>query len=194
VTGQFHRHALRDARANHVTDGRATKIVRNTPRTSRLDARDPSAHLPKHGRLMANEYNEEYDVPRKESWAMPHSTTRGTTKWTLMIATVTLLTGTVWAHHGWTGYEEKEQTVTGTIRESSYENPHGSIRLQADGTNGKTWLVVLAPTGRMTDRGLTRDALKVGTRATVVGYAHKTTQDEMRAERITMAGKTTELR
>jgi len=143
---------------------------------------------------MANDYNEEYDVPRTESWAMPHSTTRGTTKWTLMIATVTLLTGTVWAHHGWTGYEEKEQTVTGTIRESSYENPHGSIRLQADGTNGKTWLVVLAPTGRMTDRGLTRDALKVGTRATAVGYAHKTTQDEMRAERITIVGKTTELR
>src|SRR5688572_21522199 len=34
-------------------------------------------------------------------------------------------------------------------------------------------------TPRMTDRGLTRDALKVGTRATAVGYAHKTTQDEM---------------
>jgi len=110
------------------------------------------------------------------------------------MATLALLTGTASAHHGWTGYEEKAQTITGTIRESSYENPHGSVRLQAEGTNGKTWLVVLAPTGRMTDRGLTRDALKVGTTATVVGYAHRTTQDEMRAERITIAGKTTELR
>jgi len=129
-----------------------------------------------------------------ENWTMPHTMTRRTTKWALMMATVTLLTGTAWAHHGWTGYEEQTQTITGTIREASYENPHGSVRLQAEGSNGKTWVVVLAPTGRMTDRGLTRDALKVGTTATVVGYAHRSTRDEMRAERITIAGKTTELR
>ena len=125
---------------------------------------------------------------------MPHTSTRGTTKWALILATVTLLTGTAWAHHGWTGYEEKEQTVTGTIRESSYENPHGSVRLQAQGANGKTWLVVLAPTGRMADRGLTRDALKVGTTATVVGYVNRTTRDEMRAERITIGDLTVEMR
>lgn len=125
---------------------------------------------------------------------MAHNMTRAKMRWALLTATLTLLTGTVWAHHGWTGYFEKEQTITGTIQEMNYENPHGSVRLQADGANGKTWLVVLAPTGRMTDRGLTRDALKVGTKATVVGYAHRSTPDEMRAERITIAGKTTELR
>jgi hypothetical protein len=125
---------------------------------------------------------------------MPQIKIRGTMRWALMLAILTLLTGTALAHHGWTGYEEKEQTVTGTIREMSYENPHGSVRLQADGPNGKTWLVVLAPTGRMADRGLTREALKVGAKATVVGYAHRNTSDEMRAERITIAGKTTELR
>ena len=125
---------------------------------------------------------------------MRHTRTRAATRWALIMVTLTLLTGTAWAHHGWTGYEEKEETVTGTIREASYENPHGSVRLQAEGPNGKSWLVVLAPTGRMTDRGLTREALKVGTTATVVGYVHRTTRDEMRAERITIAGKTTELR
>ena len=125
---------------------------------------------------------------------MPHTTTRRTTKWALMMAALTLLTGTAWAHHGWAGYEETAQTITGTIQESTYENPHGSVRLQAEGSNGKAWLVVLAPTGRMTDRGLTRDALKVGATATVVGYVHRGTRDEMRAERITIAGKTTELR
>ena len=125
---------------------------------------------------------------------MAHNMTRAKMRWALLTATLTFLTGTVRAHHGWTGYFEKEQTITGTIQEMNYENPHGSVRLQADGANGKTWLVVLAPTGRMTDRGLTRDALKVGTKATVVGYAHRSTPDEMRAERITIAGKTTELR
>jgi hypothetical protein len=33
-----------------------------------------------------------------------------------------------------------------------------------------------------------------GTQATVVGYPNRTDPDEMRAERITIAGKTTELR
>jgi hypothetical protein len=36
--------------------------------------------------------------------------------------------------------------------------------------------------------------LNPGTRATVVGYPHRTEPEEMRAERITIAGKTTELR
>ena len=140
---------------------------------------------------MANEYSEEYDVPRKESWAMPHSTTRVTTKWTLMIATVTLLTGTVWAHHGWTGYQEKETQLSGTITKASYENPHGQVDLNVD---GKRWQIVLAPPSRMQARGLDREMLKVGSQATVVGYIHKTTPTELRAERITIDGKTTELR
>jgi len=36
--------------------------------------------------------------------------------------------------------------------------------------------------------------LKVGASATLVGYPHKTTADEMRAERITIGGQTIELR
>lgn len=77
------------------------------------------------------------------------------------------------------------------IEESSYASPHGSIRLQAD---GRTWLVVLAPPSRMTNRGLTPEMLKVGTSVSVEGYQHKTDPGEMRAERITVDGKTVELR
>ena len=106
-----------------------------------------------------------------------------------------VLAATALAHHGWTGYDEqKTLTVTGVIRESSWENPHGLIRLQADEGKGKTWLAYLAPPSRMDSRGFPKEALKVGATATVVGYAHRTTADEMRAERITMAGKTVELR
>ena len=46
----------------------------------------------------------------------------------------------------------------------------------------------------MTTRGLAEDMLKVGTSATVEGYRSKTDEKEMRAERITIAGKTVELR
>jgi hypothetical protein len=95
------------------------------------------------------------------------------------------------AHHGWTGYQEKETELTGTITSASYENPHGQVDLSVD---GKRWQIVLAPPSRMQSRGLDRGMLKVGSQATVVGYIHKTTPTELRAERITIGGKTTELR
>ena len=103
--------------------------------------------------------------------------------------------GSVFAHHGWSHYDaSKVLNFTGVIREYSYSNPHGMIRLQVDGENGKVWLVVLAPPSRMSSRGLSKEMLKVGTTATVVGYPHRKKADEMRAERITIDGKTTELR
>jgi hypothetical protein len=95
------------------------------------------------------------------------------------------------AHHGWTGYQEKETRLTGTIAAASYENPHGQLDLTVD---GRKWQVVLAPPSRMQSRGLQREMLKVGAEATVVGYIHKTVPTELRAERITIGGKTTELR
>jgi len=100
--------------------------------------------------------------------------------------------GVATAHHGWSGYDaSKTLTLTGTITESGYEHPHGSVRLE---TPGKTWIVVLAPPSRMENRGLKREMLAPGTPATVVGYPNRTEQDELRAERITIAGKTIELR
>jgi len=106
-----------------------------------------------------------------------------------------MLAGSALAHHGWTGYDEQKTiTLTGVIREASYENPHSIIKLQVDEGKGKAWRANLAPPSRMDWRGFPKDALKVGATATLVGYPHKTTADEMRAERITIGGKTTELR
>ena len=52
-------------------------------------------------------------------------------------------TATATSHHGWSEYDaSKTLTLTGTIRESGYEHPHGHIRLEVP---GKTWQVVLAP-------------------------------------------------
>jgi Family of unknown function (DUF6152) len=106
-----------------------------------------------------------------------------------------LLTTTLTAHHGWSDYDQtKTLTLKGVIREMSYSNPHGMIRLQESGDNGKSWTAVLAPPSRMTTRGLTEEMLKTGTSATVVGYPHRKIADEMRAERITIGEKTVELR
>jgi hypothetical protein len=96
------------------------------------------------------------------------------------------------AHHGWSEYDSNALlTLTGTIEEAGYEHPHGSVKLK---TPTKTWFAVLAPPSRMENRGLTKDMLKVGATATVEGYANRNKPEEMRAERITVGGKTTELR
>lgn len=103
-----------------------------------------------------------------------------------------LVASTAWAHHGWSEYNtDKTLTLTGTIDASGYEQPHGFVQLK---TPDKTWHVVLAPPGRMGNRGLPKAMLAKGNTATVVGYAHRSKPEEMRAERITIDGKTTELR
>jgi hypothetical protein len=107
---------------------------------------------------------------------------------TAVIAAPTL----VLAHHGWSEYDSaKAMKLTGKIVESGYEHPHGHIRFEAP---GKTWNVVLAPPSRMENRGLQKDWLKPGASATVEGYPNRNKPQEMRAERITINGKTIELR
>jgi hypothetical protein len=71
------------------------------------------------------------------------------------------------------------------------QHPHGFVKLEA---GGKVWVVVLAPPSRMENRGLPRATLQPGAGATVVGYPNRTDPGELRAERITIGGKTTELR
>jgi len=110
----------------------------------------------------------------------------------LAASVLTVLSVPLASHHGWTGYDEKNPlTLTGTMKASEYANPHAFVELDVD---GKVWHVVLAPTSRMQDRGLTREMLKTGAKATVVGYANRLTPTELRAERITIGNKTTELR
>ncbi|HEX8593562.1 MAG TPA: DUF6152 family protein [Pseudomonas sp.] len=103
-----------------------------------------------------------------------------------------LVATTVFAHHGWSEYDASiPLQLQGTIEESGYAHPHGFVRLK---TAEKTWNVVLAPPSRMENRGLTQDMLKVGNQASVVGYQNRNKPEELRAERITIGDKTTELR
>lgn len=100
--------------------------------------------------------------------------------------------GRLAAHHGWTGYDEKKPlTLTGTIKAAGYENPHSFVDLQ---TNDKLWHVVLGPPSRMGSRGISREMLKIGATLIAVGYPNKTDEKEIRAERITIGGKTAEMR
>jgi hypothetical protein len=97
-----------------------------------------------------------------------------------------------WGHHGWSEYDSsKALKLTGKVVESGYEHPHGHVRLE---TPGKSWNVVLAPPSRMERRGLEKAALKPGAKVSVEGYPNREKAEEMRAERISVQGKTIELR
>jgi hypothetical protein len=118
----------------------------------------------------------------------------GMEKWSLRLAATlcAVLALPALAHHGWSGYDSsKTITLTGSIVQASYTYPHATIKLQ---TADKTWEAVLAPPSRMSMRGIPGEALKVGATATVEGYPSRQHDDEMRAERITLDGKTVELR
>ena len=115
-----------------------------------------------------------------------------------LVAGLVVVPMAVSAHHGWSEYDSaKVLKLTGKIVESGYEHPHGHVRFEAKregATAGKTWNVVLAPPSRMENRGLPKEWLKAGASATVEGYANRNKPEEMRAERITINGKTIELR
>ncbi|WP_128544592.1 DUF6152 family protein [Larkinella soli] len=105
---------------------------------------------------------------------------------------LTLGTAFTVLHHGWSNYDQNiVLDYTGTIESSKYENPHATARLK---DKDKTWTVVLAPTTRMQDRGVTPEMIRAGASVRVVGYPHKQIKDEMRVERIFIDGQKYELR
>jgi hypothetical protein len=105
---------------------------------------------------------------------------------------LTLVTGAAFAHHGWGSYDAAHPvTVAGPIVTSKFENPHATITVK--GTD-KTWTVTLAPTSRMSSRGATEKVIAVGQNVSAFGYPSTVEKDEMRAERITVDGKTYEMR
>lgn len=96
------------------------------------------------------------------------------------------------AHHGWGSYEaSKPVTVDGTILTSTFENPHATIAVKAP---DKIWTVTLAPTSRMIARGAEAGVVAVGKTVSAYGYPSTVEMNEMRAERISVDGKTYELR
>jgi hypothetical protein len=98
----------------------------------------------------------------------------------------------VLAHHGWGSFDaSKRITVEGPIQASEYANPHATIKVKAP---DQVWTVILAPVSRMQTRGATKELVAVGKTVKVEGHPSKAHKDEMRANRITVDGKTIEMR
>lgn len=108
------------------------------------------------------------------------------------VAAIAATSAAALAHHGWGSYDAANPvTVTGPVETSTYENPHATIVIKG---SDKPWTVTLAPTFRMSARGASADVVAVGKTVQAFGYPSTATKDEMRAERITVDGKTYELR
>ena len=103
-----------------------------------------------------------------------------------------LFAGAAFAHHGWGSYDvAKAFKISAPVEMLEWANPHAHLMLKYEGV---TWEATLAPLSRMEARGLTQEMLKPGTPVVVEGYPSTRNEHEMRAERITVAGKTVELR
>jgi uncharacterized protein DUF6152 len=107
-------------------------------------------------------------------------------------AALVLGTGAALAHHGWGSYDAaRKLTIASAVGRLNWANPHVHIDLKHQNA---MWEIVLAPPFRMEARGLSPDLLKAGAAVSVEGYPSTKTANELRAERITVAGKTYELR
>lgn len=96
------------------------------------------------------------------------------------------------AHHGWGSFDaSKRIAIEGPIQVSEYANPHVTIKVKAP---DQVWTVELAPVSRMETRGATKDVVAVGKIVKAEGNPSKSHKDVMRAERITVDGKTFEMR
>ena len=118
-------------------------------------------------------------------------------KWTvkpaLFAAALILPAPAALAHHGWAGQDNAHvTTLEGTIQGVRYRNPHAEIDLMS---GKQMWTVTLAPLFRMQDRGVTEDKLKVGETVKIDGHRNlDQTKYEVKANDITIGGKTTNLR
>ncbi len=114
------------------------------------------------------------------------------TKRSMLFAALMCVTAAVWAHHGWSSYDaQKVMKFDAALVEVRYRNPHAEVEVAID---GKPWVAVLAPVSRMQARGLPEGALIAGKTITIEGYPRTDGTPELRAERITVDGKTIELR
>ena len=110
----------------------------------------------------------------------------------LALTALSLATVSALAHHGWGSYDAaKKFTIASPVERVAWQNPHVHIHIQHEGAS---WEAVLAPPFRMDARGLSPELIRAGTRVEVEGYPSTQHPNEMRAERITVAGKTFELR
>ena len=100
-------------------------------------------------------------------------------KFTVLLATLALflVAAPVWAHHSFAAqYDSKDlMTLTGTINNVEWTNPHIYIHLDVKDASGKVtkWAVEGYPPNTLKRTGFAKDNLVVGDTITITAYRAK---------------------
>ena len=93
------------------------------------------------------------------------------------IVSALLLSAPLFAHHGFAGrYDEDHPiTVTGTVVELQFQNPHSFIIFETKDASGKPlrWQAELGSANLLAREGWTRTMLKAGDHITIIGPQNK---------------------
>ncbi len=80
------------------------------------------------------------------------------------------LSAPAWVHHSGAMFDrEKETTITGTVTEFHWTNPHASFRVDVPGADGKieSWAIEMNSPNNLIHIGWKRTTIKTGDKVTV---------------------------
>jgi hypothetical protein len=88
----------------------------------------------------------------------------------LALATASMCAAPAFAHHSFSMFDrDKTLTLSGTVKEFEYTNPHGWIHLMAADASGKAmeWSFEMQPISQLAPAGWKPDSLRPGDTVTV---------------------------
>jgi hypothetical protein len=95
----------------------------------------------------------------------------------------------MWAHHAFAAEFDigKPVTLTGTVTQMEWINPHAWIHIDVKGPDGKitSWMVEGGSPNILLRRGFTKHSLETGTEITITGYQAKSGETRANGANIT---------
>ena len=95
----------------------------------------------------------------------------------------------LWAHHSFAAEFDisKPVTLTGTVTQMEWINPHAWIHIDVKGPDGKitSWMVEGGSPNILLRRGFTKRSLETGTEIVITGYQAKSGENRANGANIT---------
>jgi hypothetical protein len=104
-------------------------------------------------------------------------------------ASLFLAAAPMWAHHAFAAEFDigKPVTLTGTVTQMEWINPHAWIHIDVKGPDGKitSWMVEGGSPNILLRRGFTKHSLETGTEIVITGYQAKSGENRANGANIT---------